>query len=108
MSIFLGLERITDGLVKHQEALVNTGAYAPPGVSIEVETREQFDEILEAFTELVEEPSRQLYSGQAFVAYARGKINGLYLDVYTRIPTAVRACEYCDDKHDCTHVEVQS
>lgn len=105
MSIYDALKKIVDDLEPHADSLTDRGSYVTTGIALEVETREQFDAVLAEFPFLTERPPAQLYANQPYVHLALGNLGGVRLSIVTLLPTVKRVCDFCDDKHDCTHVE---
>ena len=110
MNIFADLAALNARLEPHAQHLTKTGSYIGPSITLEVESREQLDAILTENTWLTEAPPTRLYEGKPWVSHASGHIGDLFVTVWVVLPTVKRVCDFCDDKHDCTHnkTEVQS
>ena len=110
MSIYDDIKTLITSLETHSQHLTNTGSYIGPSITLEVESREQLDAILTENTWLTEAPPTRLYEGKPWVSRASGHIGDLFVDVWVVLPTVKRVCDFCDDKHDCTHnkTEVQA
>lgn len=103
--IYQDLTEAVAALAPHAAGLTSRDSYAPTMIRVELETSDQFDALLAADERFVEEPSGRLYSGKPFCRHARADFGEVVMWASCAIPTVMRACEFCGDKHDCTHTD---